>query len=410
MNPRDLLDKAIALQATWHHPDVREQYRQRLEEAIHRAEIALESTRDPRDVAQLQHTLVHAHAARAEDARYGAGQLSRGSQRAPTREDCDDGWLRVESIVQNAESSARQARRLADLLDTSRARTWALRAERSAHQARHIVVHRNPAYTFHTDPSFSFGEGWHVAAAGVLGGIAIQLEPDRPQTAQAERFLRDAGLGDSLVPYASRPRSNKQLTAIVARAFRADPGAAQRALRAAFLGNTPIPSAVLQWTRERMGVGREASKVLLWVRQISGHDPERNTAYDELVALARCIVDVGCIPVLYGDAVVGGPPPEEAIDLTLAWKAPLFQGEDMRRAQLQLFEALREEHGLVGQIGVTSAGMDGPALLGLPTIYITERPNVRMQRWVGAVPGYVEVLRAPGYLERIQGVLDGRGC
>ena len=42
-------------------------------------------------------TLVKAHAARARDARHGAGQLSLGAQRAPTCEACDDGWRRVEA-------------------------------------------------------------------------------------------------------------------------------------------------------------------------------------------------------------------------------------------------------------------------------------------------------------------------
>ena len=77
----------------------------------------------------------------------------------------------------------------------------------------------------------------------------------------------------------------------------------------------------------------------------------------------------------------------------------------MRRAQLQFFEHLRERHDLVGQLGVTTAGMDGPALLGLPTMYLTEAPNVRMREWVGAVPGYHEVARESGYLERVSRVL-----
>jgi hypothetical protein len=93
------------------------------------------------------------------------------------------------------------------------------------------------------------------------------------------------------------------------------------------------------------------------------------------------------------------------VDLTLCWKKPLFQGPDMRRAQLQLFEELRCRHGLVGQIGVTTAGMDGPALMGLPTLYLTQERNVRLGKWVGAVPGYQEVVRAPGYFEVIKTVL-----
>ena len=60
---------------------------------------------------------------------------------------------------------------------------------------------------------------------------------------------------------------------------------------------------------------------------------------------------------------------------------------------------------MVGQLGVTTGGMDGPALMGLPTIYLTEAPNVRMRAWVGSVPGYREIVRDAGYLERISAML-----
>jgi len=90
---------------------------------------------------------------------------------------------------------------------------------------------------------------------------------------------------------------------------------------------------------------------------------------------------------------------------TLFWKEALFQGPDMRRAQLQLFEHLRRAHGLVGQLGVTTAGMDGPALMGLPTLYLTEAPNPRLGTWVGAVPGYREIVRGAAHFEQISRAL-----
>ena len=58
-----------------------------------------------------------------------------------------------------------------------------------------------------------------------------------------------------------------------------------------------------------------------------------------------------------------------------------------------------------GQLGVTTAGMDGPALMGLPTLYLTDAPNVRMRAWVGAVPGYRELVRGENYLERASDTL-----
>jgi hypothetical protein len=472
-----ILADALALAAALHLPGGRDRHRRQLEHAIDLANRVLAAAgenggdvgRDARLSAGARSTLVQAHAARARDARHGAGQLSLGAQRAPTCEACDDGWRRVEEIVTVAEASALVAARMAAELDNNSAWKAARAAEAAARDARRIVDERNHAYTFHADPGFSFGEGWYLAAAAVLAGVAIQIEPAKPQTPQVERFLRDAGLiacsrsqdragrsaagpdarsgeapntgciqasGDAAdspapparrrggllehalgtdMPYRSRPRANKHLPEIVARAFRADPLSAQRKLRAAFLGDAPIPQAVIDWADGRLAGVSAGRKVLLWVRY-SAHHPMRNTTYPELVELARRALAASLLPVLVGDAIrdgelswepaTGSQPlprkiPSGAVDMTLFWKEPIFQGADMRRAQLQLFEHLKGAHRLVGQLGVTTAGMDGPALMGLPTMYLTDAPNPRMRTWVGTVPGYREVVRSDGYLERV---------
>ncbi len=383
-------------------PGARERYRRELERAIELARVLVAGGGESTAAARL--TLVKALAARAEDARYGAGQLSLGSQRAPTVDACEDGWERVEEIVSVAEASAAEAVRTAAALDTRAAWKAARAAEASARDARRIVAERNHAYTFHADPGFSFGEGWYLAAAAVLAGVEVQIEPAKAQTAQAERFLRDAGLSDLLRPHRSRPRANKPLTEIVARAFRAEPLAAQRNVRAAFLGDDAVAQPVVDWIERRLAGAPRRKKVLLWLRH-AAHHPTRNTTYPELVELTRAALGAGLVPVLVGDAVRDGEAPAGAVDLTLFWKDGVFQGEDMRRAQLQFLEQLKRAHALVGQLGVTTAGMDGPALMGLPTVYLTEVSNVRMREWVGAVPGYEEIVRGDGYLVRIADVL-----
>ncbi|WP_373046987.1 hypothetical protein [Vulgatibacter sp.] len=397
------LAEALAQANVLHQPGVRDRHRRLLEQAIELAVGALQGA-DEATIAAARLTLVKAHAARAQDARHGAGQISLGSQRAPTRAACDDGWERVESIVAVAEASAAEARRQAALLGRPAAYTAARAAEAAAREARRIVDERNHAYTFHADPGFSFGEGWYLAASGLLAGVAIQIEPDQKQTAQAERFLLDAGLGSRLQPYRSRPRANKHLTEIVAQAFRADALAAQATLRAAFLGGAPIPQPIIDWIDSRLAGAPAQKKVLLWVRY-GAHDAHRNTTWPEIAALSERARTLGLVPVLIGDALRDGPLPTGALDLTLFWKEPLFQGFDMRRAQLQLFEHLKTAHRLVGQLGVTTAGMDGPALLGLPTMYLTQQSNVRMREWVGAIPGYEEVVRGDDFLERITATL-----
>lgn len=398
-----LLAKTTALETKLHLPGVRDDYRSRLEQVVLLASRALANAEDSREAADLQGVLLLAHSARAEDARYGAGQLSRGSQRAPTLADCEDGWQRVEQIVCTAEEAALEAARLAEALDTAKAREIAQRAEVAAKAARTIVIERNRAYTFHADPGFSFGEGWYLAAAALLAGVPIQIRPGAAQELQAKRFIINAGLETSLRPYRPRPASPKQLTHIIAEAFRADPKAAQRTLRTAFLGDGSPAASLSAWIDGNVG-GNPKQKVLLWVRT-GDHDFERNTCFAELRQLSELVVNAGFTAIFFGDAVPADLVPTNGVDLTLCWKEPLFQGPDMRRTQLQLFEELRFRHGLVGQIGVTTAGMDGPALMGLPTLYLTQERNVRLGKWVGAVLGYQEVVREPGYFEIIRTTL-----
>jgi hypothetical protein len=316
----------------------------------------------------------------------------------------------VETIVAVAEEASDAARNAASALreDSSAiakaARAAAEKADDAARVARNMIAARNHAYTFHTDPKFSFGEGWYVAAASVLSGATIQLEDGRARL-QAERFLRDAGLSARLQPYRSRPRANKQTTDIVARAFRDDPLGAQRKLRAAFLGAASIAEPVRVFIDPKLADARVGRKVLVWIRD-GVHHPGRNTEHAELVELVRRATRAGLLPILVGDALRNGAVPAEAIDMTLFWKEAIFQGEDGRRAQLQLFEHLRGAHAVVGQLGVTTAGMDGPALMGMPTVYLTETSNVRMRAWVGAVPGYREVVREHGYLETVSDAMN----
>ncbi|MDO9309806.1 MAG: hypothetical protein Q7V04_12140 [Deltaproteobacteria bacterium] len=399
-----LLAEATALQGTLHLPGVRDEYRSRLEQVVQVATKALDNGVGSREEPLLQWLLVQASGARAEDARYGAGQLSRGSQRAPTLEDCEDGWHRVEEIVCTAEEAALAAAGFARLLDTARAKEIARRAEDAAIAARKIVLERNRAYTFHADPGFSFGEGWYLTAAALFAGLSIQIRPGAAQEVPARSFLCSAGLEGSLRPYRSRPASPKHLTHIIAAAFRADAPGAQHTLRSAFLGDESPAASLRSWIDGKVG-GRPEQKVLLWVRT-GDHDARRNTCFDELRQLSELVVNARLIPIFFGDAVPAELVLPGSVNLALCWKEPLFQGPDMRRAQLHLFEELRCRHGLVGQIGVTTAGMDGPALMGLPTLYLTRERNVRLGKWVGAVPGYQEVVREPGYFEIIRTTLQ----
>lgn len=400
----EILNSAQELEGTLHWSGVRDDYRIRIERGIALATQALHGVNDDHKRAKIRKSLVVAHAARTEDARYGAGQLSRSAQRAPTREDCEDGWSKVKRIVENAEVSSQEARRHAEIVGDYRSQKLAAQAESAATSAQRTLDERNEAYTFFTDPGFSFGEGWYLAAASLLVGLPIQVKAGTGQQEQARRFLHDAGLSGALVPYRSRPANPKHLTDIIARSFRDDPCGAQRLLRAAFLGRDARPPTLVEWVAHRVG-NDSNKKVLLWAR-ISDHDAHRNSDFEELQQISHLALNAGLTPVFFGDAIDSSVQLDGGIDLTLCWKEPLFQGADMRRVQLQFFEELRQSHGLMGQIGVTTAGMDGPALLGLPTAYLTASPNVRLGKWVGAVPGYKEIVREPGYIETLGSTLE----
>ena len=265
-----------------------------------------------------------------------------------------------------------------------------------------IVEDRNDAYTFHADGGFSFGEGWYGSPRpGCSRAWPSRSNPSRPATAQAEQFLHDAGLRSRLQAYRSRPRAMKQATELVARAFAADPVSARRKVRTAFLGDAPVPRSIADWADRRLAGARDGKKILLWIRDGAYH-AHRNTTPTELAELTGRVARAGLVPVWIGDTARESPPPSGVVDLMRFWSDPLFGATGGRRAQLQLFEHLRNAHGVIGQLGVTTAGMDGPALMGLPTRYLTDAPNVRMRAWVGAVPGYEEIVRDGGYLDRVR--------
>jgi hypothetical protein len=391
--------------------------RARLALAVDRALAAIEGAdalgTDAIVVVRARRTLARTYAALAEAARHGAGQLSLSAQRAPDCDACEDGWKRVAAIVEECEAFALAATEAARALveqspasgAAAQATRAAARARESAGEARDLLRSRNEAFTFHTDEAFSFGEGWHVAAAAVLAGAKVQIEADRHGALHVERFLRAIGVGAQIVTPRPRPRAMKQSTELVARVFAEDPARAQRRLRAAFLGEAPIVEGVLAFLDAR-GAQRWAhgkKRVALWVRN-GTHQPERNTDGAELRALMRLALDAGLEPIIVGEAPPAHTEIEAAIDLSLHRLEPVFRGEDGRRAQLQLFEHLQCAHGLAGQLGVTSAGMDGPALIGLRTAYVTALPNPRMRRWVGTVPGYEELLRDERLFERVSSV------
>ena len=91
------LGEALELVVHLRGREPRERHRRLLEHAIDQAERALAAA-ECGTRRRARSILARAHAARAEDALHGAGQLSLSAQRAPTLDACDEGWRRVERI------------------------------------------------------------------------------------------------------------------------------------------------------------------------------------------------------------------------------------------------------------------------------------------------------------------------
>ena len=105
--------------------------------------------------------------------------------------------------------------------------------------------------------------------------------------------------------------------------------------------------------------------------------------------LIELVGAAGGVPVLFGNALPGVATTH---DLREHWLEAPFSGQDVSlRAQLFLFHELVTSRRIAGAIGAKSGAMDGPALLGVPTLYL-EYENIpnskRMKKWLGVVPGF----------------------
>ena len=127
-------------------------------------------------------------------------------------------------------------------------------------------------------------------------------------------------------------------------------------------------------------------KVLIWIRTKSGPTSHRNTSPSLINDLIKAAIKAGVAPILIGDAVpskkitgIQVKNLSECYDMTgfynwvedipppLKVRKRMF---DSMQKQLLFFECLMTGFKIVGQVGVKSGGMDGPALIGLRTIVI----------------------------------------
>lgn len=166
----------------------------------------------------------------------------------------------------------------------------------------------------------------------------------------------------------------------------------------------PVGAETLaEWVRRMFPEGSSASYALLWFRRSGARggahrelDTSVSATSDLITALRASTFIKNLRIVIIGDSGHGLSAPEIDVDLTEYWKdqrSP-FYNAPTRHNQLALFGYLKKSGFNVLSIGMRSGGMEGPALLGIRTIYMQEVLNFqegRMEHWEGKVPGYQRV-------------------
>ncbi len=238
--------------------------------------------------------------------------------------------------------------------------------------------------------------------------IAARVKRVKVKDTQAvfKKITGDDGPGDQwpTLRFAAsdEPRSPGYATTVVGDRYQARPGDSQAAVRNAFTGAAKGPSdEKLAEFVTRKGFVTGKKYALLWIRfsakeKSGGAHPELDTSVQGVRQIKEMLKHTGRTPVLVGDRP-GKDITPGTIDMIKFWdEEPFkeFKGLDTRIAQLRMFEYMRKSGIDLLSVGMRSGAMEGPALLGIPTIYVEEIGNEqheRMEKWKGKVPGWSQL-------------------
>lgn len=194
-------------------------------------------------------------------------------------------------------------------------------------------------------------------------------------------------------------------TRIVADAYRRDQGGTRAALEDEWLpagtrdgtATGKGEKSIAEWVHEK-GFRKGTSYAFIWFRR-SGARGGAHSELDTSEVATRQIIEntrgtAADKIVLVGDnghALSG----QVDIDLTEFWKEPgsPFEGSG-RKMQLALFSYLVTNGFTIMNVGMRSGALEGPALLGVKTVFLEEKYNLqegRMDQWQDAVPGFSRV-------------------
>ena len=203
-------------------------------------------------------------------------------------------------------------------------------------------------------------------------------------------FIRRAG--EFVKGQESASAGGRQIQSLLVASWRGNPqDAAQKreALRVWLAKDAGLPPAKYAFLWVKSGA-MDAEK---------SHHFTNKTAWDRLIERVR--KETGRTPVLVGQDIGLRTDPY----LGEFWNHPAYPKDvkaEGRIGQLRVFSLLATEEGYdVVNVGMRSGAIEGPALIGLPTIYLEETGNEqsqRMEKWLKTLPSYFRVIidRPPG--------------
>jgi len=242
-----------------------------------------------------------------------------------------------------------------------------------------------------------FGDTYHVAAALVLcasgSPVEVVVAPGR-KAAAIYHFLRSVSSVGLLEREPSVRRADPLPDAtdlISAWAESRAPGeksAGIREIRRRFLQSLSRAdkNAVEQFLLQKPNLSTSDPKVLIWIRNDPDYARWRNTTAACIQTLADEMKKNKLSPVLVGHGLASLTEDQKQWGQLVEFFEDDTFKQDPKTSiarQLWMFELLKSSRfNIVAQIGMVSGGMDGPALLGLPTVEFAPSGNAcRMHKF-----------------------------
>lgn len=245
-----------------------------------------------------------------------------------------------------------------------------------------------------------FGEIYHIGAAMVLcENFEVYLVGD--DVTWKKKFIDSITSTDyrtkliSEVEYSELKKRDEfknlsYMTKIISVKYLCDKES-RRKIRDAFLKKRNENEAcVRKFLNEKIS-DRTKMKILIWIRN-RRYDSGRNSTIIALKQLRDTVKDMDLDPIFIGNTLVNI---EEIItdrpNFIRFYEDHPFEKDVLR--QLLMFELMRTEFNVKAQIGMMSGGMDGPAFLGMPTIWFATRPVAerRMDDLIDILPQYKKI-------------------